>query len=130
MAELKKIESYDLHHASPSVNEELEQQKEQLYLVRASQKKLKNISLMEKGVIILISVVFVSLAFATVTISTTITKTTEDITSIQQKIDMDLADIDKLEQEKNELSRAERLKEIAKNAGLVANDDNVRKVSK
>lgn len=93
-----------------------------------SKNKLAKVSLSEKilvGVLILLLLFF---AVLTVQVSTKITRVSENITAIQQNTEMNKETISQLEQEKNELSRAERIKKIAEEAGLTANDDNVRKV--
>lgn len=93
-----------------------------------SKNKLAKVSLSEKilvGVLILLLLFF---AVLTVQVSTKITRVSENITAIQQNTEMNKETISQLEQEKNELSRAERIKKIAEEAGLTANDDNVRNV--
>lgn len=130
MAELKRIENFEDHSLSPEMKEEIQRQKEQIKLVQLSNKRVKQISNLEKVSIFLVLLLFVVLAVATVRISTTITKVTEDATAVQQKLEEDKADVEKLEQEKSELSRAERIKSIAEKAGLSANDSNIRNVTK
>lgn len=130
MAELKRIENFEDHSLSPEMKEEIQRQKEQIKIVQLSNKRVRQISNLEKVSIFLVLLVFVALAVATVRISTTVTKVTEDVTTVQQKVEADKADIEKLEQEKSELSRAERIKSIAEKAGLSAKDSNIRNVTK
>ncbi len=113
-------ESSSISESSPIIQNET--------LQTISKNKLAKISLSEKilvGVLILVLLFF---AVLTVQVSTKITRVSENITAIQQKIEVNKEGISQLEQEKNELSRAERIKKIAEEAGLTANDDNVRNV--
>lgn len=113
-------ESSSISESSPIIQNET--------LQTISKNKLAKISLSEKilvGVLILVLLFF---AVLTVQVSTKITRVSENITAIQQNTEVNKEAISQLEQEKNELSRAERIKKIAEEAGLTANDDNVRNV--
>lgn len=57
-----------------------------------------------------------------------ISQVSEKIVQIQQKNDQLQENISELQQEKNELSRVDRIMKIAKEGGLVVNDNNIRKV--
>lgn len=121
------VSEQDFEHESSSISESspIIQNKT---LQTISKNKLAKVSLSEKilvGVLILLLLFF---AVLTVQVSTKITRVSENITAIQQNTEMNKETISQLEQEKNELSRAERIKKIAEEAGLTANDDNVRKV--
>ena len=59
---------------------------------------------------------------------TNISGVENEITTIQTKIDKKNVEKTSLVQEKNELSRTERIKKIAEEKGLSINDDNLRKV--
>ena len=59
---------------------------------------------------------------------TNISGAEKEITSIQTEIKDKKQEKTSLEQEKNELSRTERIKQIAEEKGLSINDDNLRKV--
>jgi cell division protein FtsL len=60
--------------------------------------------------------------------TTAINREEEAITSVQQEINTSTRAIDKLEQEKNELLRSDRIKEIAEKADIEMRDDNIRKI--
>jgi cell division protein FtsL len=73
-------------------------------------------------------VMLIGLSVVMVNYRNEISKTQNEITSIQTDIDAKEKTATQLQQEKSELSRSDRLKEIAEKAGLSINDDNLRKV--
>ena len=60
----------------------------------------------------------------------TVTKTSTAIVTQQHKNATLGEKVEELQQEKSELSRADRIMKIAKESGLVVNDNNLRKVVK
>lgn len=70
-----------------------------------------------------------TLIFTTIDVENRITSVSNSIVKEQyQKADKE-EEIGNLKQEKNELSRVDRIMEIAKKGGLTVNDGNIRKVS-
>ena len=102
MAELKKMQDYE--YDLPELVDQPEQQmpdsssNQEIILPQSPAKRLKQIS------------------------------AEKEITSIQTEINDKKQEKTSLEQEKNELSRTERIKQIAEEKGLSINDDNLRKV--
>lgn len=130
MAELKKEETYLAEYPLPI---EVEPQTTpstppEMQPVHIPEKRMKRISVLEKLVIGLIVLGVLGLAFGTVYMSNEITKVQENITTVQNNIDSHTASINQLQQEKTELSRAERIKEIAAKLGLTLNEANIRNV--
>ncbi len=72
-------------------------------------------------------VMLIGLSVVMVNYRNEINKTQNEITSIQTGIDAK-KNSDTVAARKSELSRSDRLKEIAEKAGLSINDDNLRKV--
>jgi cell division protein FtsL len=86
------------------------------------------VSKLEKVVFCTIVATFLFLSIATIKMTTAINREEEAITSVQQEINTSTRAIDKLEQEKNELLRSDRIKEIAEKADIEMRDDNIRKI--
>ena len=125
LPERKNLQLYDVPHTTPS--EQDERLRETVpYLV--PQSKLKKVSKLEKIVFITIIVTFLALSVATIKMTTSINREEEAITAIQSKMAASSSAIDKLEQEKNELLRADRVKSIAEKAGIEMREDNIRKI--
>ena len=123
-------ERNDLHihvvsDAQPSIKDERLRETVP-YLV--PQSKLKKVSKLEKVVFCTIVATFLFLSIATIKMTTAINREEEAITSVQQEINTSTRAIDKLEQEKNELLRSDRIKEIAEKADIEMRDDNIRKI--
>lgn len=125
MAELKEIQ--DLEVGIPLVDSPSTQTEPPIIL---PQRKTKRISLLEKITFMMLIVVFVGLAVATVSLSTAVTKNTEEITQIQQETNKLNEEVTRLEQEKSELSKVDRVKAIADEAGLETIEGNIRTVNK
>ena len=83
--------------------------------------KLKRISLVEKVIAVSILLFVVVVALGMIYIRTSINQMEHDISIVEKEIT-------RLQQEKNELSKADRIKQIAEKLGLSINDDNLRKV--
>ena len=136
MAELKYEDySFDI---DPSMNQQVEQmnnfvieevKRPAIKVVGDSAaNKLVRISLVEKmiAVSILLFVVFVALVM--IYVRTSINQMEHDISIVENEITVNEKEITRLQQEKNELSKADRIKQIAEKLGLSINDDNLRKV--
>ena len=125
LPERKNLQLYDVSYTTPS--EQDERLRETVpYLV--PQSKLKKVSKLEKVVFCTIVATFLFLSIATIKMTTAINREEEAITSVQQEINTSTRAIDKLEQEKNELLRSDRIKEIAEKADIEMRDDNIRKI--
>jgi cell division protein FtsL len=134
MAELKKME--DFHYEVPIMDEPVmapEQEKtpqveKPLVPPLMPKKHLKKISVLEKllGALLIFSII--GIAVATIQVRTAIVQTTNEITDTESVIQEQEKDVLKLEQEKSELSKADRIKDIAKKQGLKDIDGNIRKV--
>ena len=123
-------ERNDLHihvvsDAQPSIKDERLRETVP-YLV--PQSKLRKVSKLEKIVFCSFILTFLFLSVATIKMTTAINREEEVITSIQKEIDTSKSTIDKLEQEKNELLRSDRVKEIANKADIELREDNIRKI--
>lgn len=125
LPEKKEILLYDVSHTLPAKDDERLRETVP-YLV--PQSKLKKVSKLEKVVFCAIVVTFLGLSVATIKMTTAINREEEAITAIQSKVNTSKENIGKLEQEKNELLRAERVKGIAEEAGLEWREDNIRKI--
>lgn len=132
MAELKKVE--DFQYDIPVIDEPvigLEQEpkvQRNFDLPQSPKRKLRNISLLEKAIGFLLLVAIIGIAVLTIQVRTSITQMTNEITETQATIQEKEESALKLEQQKNELSKADRIKDVAKNKGLSDNLDNIRKV--
>lgn len=125
MAELKEFQQYDIN-----IPQEIEPVREEQPVLTYPKKKLQNISRAEKVIVALMVVAFLTIAVLTVKLTTTISQAEEDISVILQDITEQESRAAKLEQEKSELSRTERIKQAAEKAGLTVEDENIRNVKK
>ncbi|ALS03129.1 cell division protein FtsL [Enterococcus silesiacus] len=132
MAELKKVEDfqYDIpvmdepvigHENEPKVQKNVN-------LPQSPKRKLRNISLLEKTIGFLLLVAIIGIAILTIQVRTSITQMTNEITEAQTAIQEKEESALKLEQQKNELSKADRIKEVAKSKGLSDNIENIKRV--
>ncbi|MFK4567138.1 cell division protein FtsL [Enterococcus sp. UD-01] len=133
MAELKRMEDFqfDIPVMDEPANEVENQPKKvqkNVNLPQSPKRKLRNISLMEKTIGFLLLVAIIGIAVLTIQIRTSITQMTNQITQTQTTIQEKEETALKLEQQKNELSKADRIKEIAKKQGLSDHLENIRKV--
>lgn len=132
MAELKKMQEYE--YDLPELVDQPEQQmpdsssNQKIILPQSPAKRLKQISALEKIAVASVAIAIVALCVLTVMLRTNISGAEKEITSIQTEIKDKKQEKTSLEQEKNELSRTERIKQIAEEKGLSINDDNLRKV--
>ncbi|GAA2899780.1 cell division protein FtsL [Enterococcus pseudoavium] len=90
--------------------------------------RLKKITRLEKFAVLAFLTMLIGLSIVMVNYRNEISKTQNEITSIQTDIETKEKTATQLQQEKSELSRSDRLKEIAEKAGLSINDENLRKV--
>lgn len=134
MAELKKVN--DFHYESPEMDQptvateqDRKMQEETLPVpTLLPKKKLKNVSLLEKLIGVVLVCATIGIAIATIQVRTTIVQTMNDITETQAVIKEKEDNALKLEQERSELSKSDRIKDVAKKQGLENNGDNVRTV--
>lgn len=90
--------------------------------------RLKRTSRFEKIAAFGLIAMLIFLSIVMVNLRNDITKLQNDISNTQTEVDSKNQTASQLQQEKNELSRAARLKKVAEEAGLTINDDNLRKV--
>ncbi|OTN88061.1 cell division protein FtsL [Enterococcus sp. 7E2_DIV0204] len=132
MAELKKVEDfqYDIPVIEEPVTEAEQKPKVQrnLDLPQSPKRKLRNISLLEKTIGFLLLVAIIGIAVLTIQVRTSITQMTNEITETQATIQEKEESALKLEQQKNELSKADRIRDVAKSKGLSDNLDSIRNV--
>ncbi|MDT2827585.1 MAG: cell division protein FtsL [Enterococcus viikkiensis] len=124
MAELKR-QQYDQFD---SPQEEIHQTPDSFQVFVSPGDRLKKITRIEKVAVLAFLVMLIGLSIIMVNYRNEISKTQNDITSIQTDIDGKEKTATQLQQEKSELSRSDRLKEVAEKAGLSINDANLRKV--
>ncbi|MBU5364153.1 cell division protein FtsL [Enterococcus devriesei] len=124
MAELKK-QQYDQFDYP---QEEIHQTPDSFQVFVSPGDRLKKITRIEKVAVLAFLVMLIGLSIVMVNYRNEISKTQNDITSIQTDIDGKEKTATQLQQEKSELSRSDRLKEVAEKAGLSINDANLRKV--
>ncbi|MBP1045396.1 cell division protein FtsL [Enterococcus sp. BWM-S5] len=98
-------------------------------LLYSPKRRLRNVSLFEKFLTVLLLGAVISIAVFTIQVRTAIVQTTNEITDAQAEITQKEETALKLEQERNELSKADRIKDIAEKQGLSENDGNLRKVN-
>ncbi|WP_430609859.1 cell division protein FtsL [Enterococcus sp. DIV0876] len=138
MAELK-VHDYEFReHQEPEFNQETEhiaeklphdpQRPEVIRIPASPHRRLKSISALEKLIAAFVVLAVITLAILTISIRTNISQVEHDISLIQSDINAKTAEAEQLEQEKNELSKTERIKKIAEDQGLSIDDGNLRKV--
>ncbi len=93
-------------------------------------RKLSRISGIEKIIAAVLVVSIVALSIAMINLRTTINRVEHDISVLQEKVTENEAATLQLEQERNELSKSERIQKIAEEEGLSIDSDNLRKVKK
>ncbi|MHC5269041.1 cell division protein FtsL [Enterococcus sp. LJL98] len=91
---------------------------------------LQRISRMEKMIAFVLLVALVGVGVLMINLRTSITRIEHDISVIQGEISVDNAEVLRLEQEKSELSKSERIRKIAEEQGLTIQSENLRKVKK
>ncbi|WP_430600805.1 cell division protein FtsL [Enterococcus sp. DIV0008] len=138
MAELKvhdyefrePLESQPLVHSEPTTEKlPTDPQRPEVIRVPASPaRRLKSISTLEKLIAAFVIIAVLTLAILTINIRTNISQVEHDISLIQSDISEKTTQAEQLEQEKNELSKTERIQKIAEDNGLSIDDGNLRKV--
>ena len=138
MAELKvhdyefrePLESQPLDHSEPRTEKlPTDPQRPDVIRVPASPaRRLKSISTLEKLIAAFVIIAVLTLAILTINIRTNISQVEHDISLIQSDISEKTTQAEQLEQEKNELSKTERIQKIAEDNGLSIDDGNLRKV--
>ncbi|MBK0037735.1 MULTISPECIES: cell division protein FtsL [unclassified Enterococcus] len=138
MAELKvhdyefrePFESQPLDHSEPTTEKlPTDPQRPEVIRVLASPaRRLKSISTLEKLIAAFVIIAVLTLAILTINIRTNISQVEHDISLIQSDISEKTTQAEQLEQEKNELSKTERIQKIAEDNGLSIDDGNLRKV--
>lgn len=123
MAQLPQFEEFDI--AQPA---KIEQVKIEEPNQGQPKQKLGQITKVEKMISLLLVGCALVTAFFTVKMTTTISKAEETVSLMQIKNDTQQDVVNKLEQEKNELSRTEKVKAAAEKGGLEIVDDNIRNV--
>ncbi|EOT27991.1 cell division protein FtsL [Enterococcus saccharolyticus] len=93
-------------------------------------RKLSRITSMEKVISLSLLVALIALGVLMISLRTTISQVEHDVSILQDDVTTNEAEILQLEQEKNELSKSERIQKIAEEEGLSINSDNLRKVKK
>jgi cell division protein FtsL len=138
MAELK-VHDYEFEesseqemytHSEPTI-EQMPSEPERPEVIRvpaSPARRLKSISNLEKLIAVFVILAVLTLAILTINIRTTISQVEHDISLIQSDINEKNSQAEQLEQEKNELSKTERIKKVAEDNGLSIDDDNLRKV--
>ncbi|MBO0452789.1 cell division protein FtsL [Candidatus Enterococcus murrayae] len=124
MAELNNNQQFHFD----SQQEEIHQTPDSFKVFVSPGDRLKKITRVEKFAVLAFLVMLIGLSIVMVNYRNEISKTQNEITSIQTDIDAKEKTATQLQQEKSELSRSDRLKEIAEKAGLSINDANLRKV--
>lgn len=128
MAELKNEQNYQFDLKFDPKLEEIQQTPDSFEVFVSPGDRLKRISKVEKLAVAAFLVMVLVLSITMVNYRNAISKTQNEITSIQTDIDAKGKTATQLQQEKSELSRSDRLKEVAEKAGLSINDANLRKV--
>jgi cell division protein FtsL len=138
MAELK-VHDYEFEetseqefyaHSEPTI-EQLPNEPERPEVIRvpaSPARRLKSISNLEKLIAAFVIVAVLTLAILTINIRTSISQVEHDISLIESDINEKNSQAEQLEQERNELSKTERIKKVAEDNGLSIDNDNLRKV--
>lgn len=117
-----------LHDYVPTTPSKEERRIEESFPYVVPQSRLKKVSRLEKVIFVAFIMTFLFLSIATIKVTTAINREEEAITAVQQEMNTSKKTIDKLEQEKNELLRSARVKEIAEKADIELREDNIRKI--
>ena len=121
-------------YQSPQVETETQSPQSQLPVTEPvltyPSKKTKRITMLEKVIFSGVIIAFLVAAVFTIRLATGINQLEREIISIEQGNAEKQDQTNELEQEKSELSRADRIKKAAEDAGLKVNDENIRNVKK
>lgn len=91
---------------------------------------LQRISKLEKMIAFVLLVALIGIGVLMISLRTSITQIEQDISIIQGDITTNNSEILRLEQEKTELSKSERIRKIAEKKDLTIQSENLRKVKK
>ncbi|MDN6640248.1 MAG: cell division protein FtsL [Tetragenococcus sp.] len=91
-------------------------------------RKLEKISRLEKALVAFFLTALVGLGLLTISLRTSISEVEQDVSSLQENVNQGKAQVTRLQQEKNELSKSERIQEIAEDQGLSIDSEHLRKV--
>lgn len=131
MAEVK-IQEYDYQYeADPKQELPLETPPKRPDIIRipaSPARRLKRVSRLEKLLGSTLVAVMIGLAVLTIYVRTDISQLEHEISQIESATSEKAEEKTRLDQEKAELSKTERIKEIAEKQGLKINDDNLRTV--
>lgn len=129
MAELKNFDPHQYEHpAKDTADEEMKPKTEPIKIASSPAKRLKKISKLEKFFVAMLGLMMIATALFTIQVRNTISKTENEISALQADIVKKEEEANRLEQEKSELSRSDRIKKVADDEGLTVNDENLRKV--
>lgn len=137
MAELKKMENYpyveaplieEQPMAEPTIQTKHAYKNKTAEIPLSPRRNLKRISHIEKFIGFCMLAAMVGLAIMTIQVRTAIDQISNEISEMNSVVSEKQEQIIKLEQEKAELSKADRIKAIGESKGLTENDGNRRTV--
>ncbi|AOF49403.1 cell division protein FtsL [Tetragenococcus halophilus] len=91
-------------------------------------RKLEKISRLEKFLVAILVTALIGLGLLTISLRTTISEVEQDVSSLQENVSQGQAEVTRLQQEKNELTKSERIQKIAEDKGLSIDSEHLRKV--
>ncbi len=91
-------------------------------------RKLEKISHLEKFLVAILVTALIGLGLLTISLRTTISEVEQDVSSLQENVSQGQAEVTRLQQEKNELTKSERIQKIAEDKGLSIDSEHLRKV--
>lgn len=136
MAELKledysyEIEDEVNNHTSFEESSYSPERPEVIVVPLSPSRHLQRISKLEKMIAFIFIVALVGVGLLLINLRTSITQIEQDISLIEGEVIVDNAEVLRLEQEKSELSKSERIRKIAEDKGLTIQSENLRKVKK
>lgn len=125
---LPNKQSVDYSEQQTSIPSRDDRHLEEVQKHNAPQSRLKKVSKLEKFIFASLIVTFLLMAVATIRMTTAVNREEEAISTMQVAQKETQKEIDKLEQEKSELLKSERVKDIAEKAGIELREDNIRKI--
>ncbi|WP_326716877.1 cell division protein FtsL [Vagococcus jeotgali] len=125
---LPNKQSVDYSEQQTSIPSGDDRHLEEVQKHNAPQSRLKKVSKLEKIIFASLIVTFLLMAVATIRMTTAVNREEEAISTMQVAQKETQKEIDKLEQEKSELLKSERVKDIAEKAGIELREDNIRKI--
>lgn len=125
---LPNKQSVDYSEQQTSIPSGDDRHLEEVQKHNAPQSRLKKVSKLEKIIFASLIVTFLLMAVATIRMTTAVNREEEAISTMQVAQKETQKEIDKLEQEKSELLKSERVKDIAEKASIELREDNIRKI--